>query len=116
MTVSLKQSFLGRLLVLVVISFYCIANAQELATTPAFEVSTVRPSSPDTRGPNLDLEADAIRSSVGPRGSRPSHSTSVQRRMRRLQQRTAPCLSSGVREPPSASFFMLRSIFSKSAR
>jgi uncharacterized protein (TIGR03435 family) len=63
MTIALKQSFLGRLLVLVVVSFCCIANAQELATTPAFEVSTVRPSSPDTRGSNLDLGADAIRSS-----------------------------------------------------
>jgi hypothetical protein len=63
MTIALKQSFLGPLLVLVGVSFCCNANAQELATTPAFEVSTVRPSSPDTRGSNLDLEADAIRSS-----------------------------------------------------
>jgi uncharacterized protein (TIGR03435 family) len=63
MTIALKQSFLGRLLVLGVVSFCCIANAQELATTPAFEVSTVRPSSPETRESNLDLDADAIRSS-----------------------------------------------------
>ncbi len=63
MTIVLKQSILGRLLVLVVISFCCIANAQELATTPAFEVSTVRRSSRDTRGSNLDLGIDAIRSS-----------------------------------------------------
>jgi uncharacterized protein (TIGR03435 family) len=63
MTIALKQSFLRRLPVLVVISFCCIANAQELATTPAFEVSTVRPSSSDTRGSNLDLGADAVRSS-----------------------------------------------------
>jgi uncharacterized protein (TIGR03435 family) len=40
MTIALKQSFLGRILVLVVISFCCIANAQ-----------------------NLDLETDAILSS-----------------------------------------------------
>ena len=62
MTRALKQSFLGRLLALLVISFCCV-DAQELATPPAFEVSTVRPSSPDTRGSNLDLGADVIRSS-----------------------------------------------------
>jgi uncharacterized protein (TIGR03435 family) len=40
-----------------------IAHAQKLATTPAFEVSTVRPSSQDAQESNLNLGPDGIRSS-----------------------------------------------------
>jgi uncharacterized protein (TIGR03435 family) len=63
MTIALKQGIRGSLLALSVIHFHCIANAQELAKTPAFDVSTVRPSNPDTHGSNLDLGLDSIRSS-----------------------------------------------------
>jgi uncharacterized protein (TIGR03435 family) len=38
-------------------------SAASVPTTPAFEVSTVRPSSPEAPGSNLNLGADGIRSS-----------------------------------------------------
>jgi uncharacterized protein (TIGR03435 family) len=63
MTNALKRTLLGCHQVLIVIAFCCMANAQELTTTPGFEVSTVRPSSPDTPGSNMNLGADGIRSS-----------------------------------------------------
>ncbi len=63
MTNALKQGFLWHLVALVVLSFYCIAYAQELTKLPTFEVSTVRKSNPDTQESNLDLGAAGIRSS-----------------------------------------------------
>lgn len=57
------KGILIRCLVLAAIPPCCIVNAQESATTPSFEVSTVRPSGPGTQGSNLNLGIDGIRSS-----------------------------------------------------
>ena len=63
MTIALDWGLLRRILVLAVIAFHCMARAQVPAKNPSFEVSTVRPSGSDTRGSNLNLEMDSIRSS-----------------------------------------------------
>jgi uncharacterized protein (TIGR03435 family) len=62
-TIALDWGRFGRILVLAVMAFQCMARAQVPAKNPSFEVSTVRPSSPDTRESNLNLEVDSIRSS-----------------------------------------------------